>query len=83
MSGPTILAALTLAMVLAGAPIARADAPASRITARLQPVDDLKAVFATVESVDQAMARTRIGGTIADLRVEEAMGPRSPCRSAA
>jgi multidrug efflux system membrane fusion protein len=71
MSGPTILAALTLAMVLAGAPIARADAPASRITARLQPVDDLKAVFATVESVDQAMARTRIGGTIADLRVEE------------
>ncbi len=71
MSGPTILAALTLAMVLAGAPIAHADAPASRITAQLQPVDDLKAVFATVESVDQAVARTRIGGTIADLRVEE------------
>jgi len=34
-------------------------------------VDDHKAVFATVESVDLLTARTRIGGTIVDLLVDE------------
>ncbi|MFP7572124.1 efflux RND transporter periplasmic adaptor subunit [Marivita sp. S2033] len=33
--------------------------------------DDRKAVFATVESVDTLTARTRIGGTIVDLLVDE------------
>jgi len=34
-------------------------------------VDDLKAVFATVESVDTVSARTRIGGTVSGLVVDE------------
>ena len=34
-------------------------------------VADHKAVFATVESVDTLTARTRIGGTIVDLLVDE------------
>lgn len=34
-------------------------------------VQDQKAVFATVESVDLATARTRIGGTITELAVDE------------
>ncbi|WP_108483000.1 efflux RND transporter periplasmic adaptor subunit [Oceaniglobus ichthyenteri] len=34
-------------------------------------VADRKAVFATVESVDTLIARTRVGGTVADLLVDE------------
>lgn len=34
-------------------------------------VEDRKAVFATVESVDTVQARTRIGGTIAELSIDE------------
>lgn len=37
----------------------------------LSVVQDRKAVFATVESVDTAAARTRIGGTISGLEVDE------------
>ena len=40
-------------------------------TVKLSTVEDLKAVFATVESVDSAAARTRIGGTIVKLNVDE------------
>lgn len=39
--------------------------------AKLTAVEDLKAVFATVESVRVAAARTRIGGTITELVVTE------------
>lgn len=58
-----VLAALSAAPALAaeGAPIA------------VEPVQiqDRKAVFATVESIDQLAARARIGGTVAALTVDE------------
>ena len=41
------------------------------LTVQPRPVEDLKAVFATVESVREALARTRIGGTVAGLSVTE------------
>lgn len=37
----------------------------------LQRIEDRKAVFATVESADTQAARARIGGTVADLSVDE------------
>ena len=37
----------------------------------LSAVEDRKSVFATVESVDEAAARARIGGTITELLVDE------------
>ncbi len=36
-----------------------------------RPIEDLKAVFGTVESVKTAPARARIGGTLADLAIVE------------
>lgn len=42
-----------------------------RLTVAPRPVDDLKAVFATVESADETTARTRIAGTVTGLDVEE------------
>lgn len=48
----------------------RAASP-EEFTVRLTEVEDLKAVFATVESVRVASARTRIGGTISELLVTE------------
>ncbi|MBI2239887.1 MAG: efflux RND transporter periplasmic adaptor subunit [Magnetospirillum gryphiswaldense] len=38
---------------------------------KTREVDDLKAVFATVESVDQVLARARITGTVSGLLVDE------------
>ncbi|WP_448204967.1 efflux RND transporter periplasmic adaptor subunit [Azospirillum sp. sgz302134] len=71
----TILSA-TLAATLWAAlpcPAARAEAPAAdgRLTVQMRPTDDLKAVYATVESVRETRARARISGTVADLRVTE------------
>jgi multidrug efflux system membrane fusion protein len=40
-------------------------------TVALQSIDDRKAVFATVESVDETRARARIGGTLSELKVDE------------
>lgn len=51
-------------------PAAQGGAQTS-ITIQPRPVEDLKAVFATVESVHETLARTRIGGTIAELKVTE------------
>ncbi|WP_109157365.1 MULTISPECIES: efflux RND transporter periplasmic adaptor subunit [unclassified Azospirillum] len=48
----------------------KSELPAS-ITIQPRPVEDLKAVYATVESVHETLARTRIGGTIAELKVKE------------
>ena len=48
----------------------KSEVPAS-ITIQPRPVEDLKAVYATVESVHETLARTRIGGTIAELKVKE------------
>lgn len=50
---------------------ARSQSAPQEFTAKLGAVDDLKAVFATVESVRVATARTRIGGTISELLVTE------------
>jgi RND family efflux transporter MFP subunit len=44
---------------------------AQEFTVELRPVDDLKAVFATVASLDRTLARSRIGGTVAGLAVDE------------
>lgn len=46
-------------------------AAAQAVTVRGEDVADFKAVFATVESVDVVAARARIGGTVANLVVDE------------
>lgn len=67
--------ALIATLLLSIAPLYRAQAQmkadADRITVQPRPVEDLKAVFATVESIRETLARTRIGGTIAGLKVKE------------
>lgn len=50
-----------------------APAWAGEITVQTQRIDDLKAVFATVESVDEVLARARIGGTVSGLLADEGM----------
>lgn len=44
---------------------------AAEITVHVAPIDDLKAVIATVEPVHQLIARARIGGTVAELKIKE------------
>lgn len=51
--------------------LAALPAFAGEMTVELRPIDDLKAVFATVESVDEVLARARIGGTVSGLLVDE------------
>lgn len=63
--------ALLLSLMAAGAPSAADAPPPARWTVDSRPVEDLKAVFATVESVRQVKARTRIAGTLAGLTVRE------------
>lgn len=67
-----LLAGLIVAGVLA-APLAAAAADGVPGALTVEPVRlaDRKAVFATVESVDELAARARIGGTVADLSVDE------------
>jgi len=48
-----------------------ASAEGARLTLRLQPVDDLKPVAASVVTRDMAHARARIGGTLTELKVRE------------
>jgi membrane fusion protein, multidrug efflux system len=50
---------------------AQAVGAAERFTVHANPIDDRKAVIATVEPVHQLVARARIGGTVATLRVKE------------
>ncbi|CAO3455823.1 RND efflux system, inner membrane transporter [Azospirillum argentinense] len=52
-------------------PLSATAAEPGSLTVQPRPVEDLKAVFATVESVRETLARTRIGGTVADLTVTE------------
>lgn len=44
---------------------------AEELTVHPRRIDDLKAVFATVESVHETQARARLGGTVAELAVDE------------
>jgi len=60
-----MLAALAVAVLPAG--LARAET----LTVTQRPIDDEKAVFATVESISVVPARGRIGGTVAQLNVRE------------
>ena len=53
-----------------------AAAAAEDFTVREIEIEDRKAVVATVESVDRTAARTRIGGTIAKLVVDEGASVR-------
>ena len=57
---------LSCALMLAALP-----AFAGELTVKSREVDDLKAVFATVESVDEVLARARIAGTVSGLLVDE------------
>ncbi len=70
---PCPIAPVTLAaaLLLAILPLSGARAQGDHLTIQPRPVEDLKAVFATVESVHETLARTRTGGTIADLKVKE------------
>ncbi len=62
----TLAAALLMIVVLGARPLV-----AGEYTVTVQPVDDRKAVIATVEPVHELRARTRNGGTIAALTVKE------------
>jgi membrane fusion protein, multidrug efflux system len=66
---------LKLISFVAAASILDAGAPrtatAAETTVRLAPIDDLKAVIATVEPVHQLVARARIGGTVTSLKIKE------------
>ena len=61
---------------------AASAAAADEFPVELKTVEDLKAVFATVESIDSAAARTRIGGTITKLDVDEGTSVRKGDRIA-
>lgn len=65
--------AAAIALLAATLPTAavRPAAAEEPLTVASRPVEDLKAVFATVESVRQIKARTRIGGTLIGLSVRE------------
>lgn len=63
-----LLSGLAFLPVWASAPTMAAEGPYTVIKQR---IEDRKAVFATVESADTQAARARIGGTVADLSVDE------------
>ncbi|WP_049976205.1 efflux RND transporter periplasmic adaptor subunit [Azospirillum sp. B506] len=68
-----LLRSIPILLAVAASPLAahaQSSAPQS-LTVEKQQVEDLKAVFATVESVRETLARTRIGGTVAALTVRE------------
>ena len=46
-------------------------ANAGEVTVRVAPVDDVKAVVASVEPAHQLTARARIGGTVSALKIKE------------
>jgi membrane fusion protein, multidrug efflux system len=46
-------------------------ARAAEVAVHVAPIDDLKAVIATVEPVHQLVARARIGGTVTALKIRE------------
>lgn len=66
---PARLTALTIVATLIGT--APAWAQDGAYTVGVSLVEDQKAVFATVESVDIVSARARIGGTVTELLVDE------------
>lgn len=67
----TLLAALSATLGAATVPWLPARAEDGRLTVAIRPAEDLKAVYATVESVRETRARARIGGTVTALRIAE------------
>ncbi len=67
--GPAVAAALICLLAGPSLPARAGDEPAFTVKPRL--IDDRKAVFATVESSDTIAARSRIGGTITTLNIDE------------
>lgn len=66
------MALITGAFAVALSPVAAvAASPKDVITIEKSKVDDLKAVFATVQSPDKIKARSRTSGTVAKLAVDE------------
>lgn len=63
-------AALASGLLPLGAGSAQ-EAAGPAFTVEVAMIDDLKAVFGTVESVDTTLARSRIGGILRDLAVDE------------
>jgi RND family efflux transporter MFP subunit len=51
--------------------VASSQSSAAEAVVHVAPVEDLKAVIATVEPVHQLVARARIGGTVAALKIKE------------
>ncbi|MBI4184268.1 MAG: efflux RND transporter periplasmic adaptor subunit [Proteobacteria bacterium] len=68
---PSNRGALAAALVVALLAVTGQAKAADEFVVRPTGVADLKSVFATVESVDLARARARIGGTVAELAVDE------------
>jgi RND family efflux transporter MFP subunit len=62
---------LSVLSLVAAAALLGARASAETLTVAERPVADEKAVFATVESISVVPARSRIGGTVAQLHVRE------------
>jgi membrane fusion protein, multidrug efflux system len=60
---------LLLIVAALAAPFARAQA--GETTVHVAPIDDMKAVVASVEPVHQLVARARIGGTVTTLKIKE------------
>lgn len=67
LAAPPSVAPLFAVLLLLGA----ATAAATPLLVQPVEVTDSKAVFATVEPVDRAIARSRIAGTVVDLAVDE------------
>ncbi len=68
---PIFSSVAALAVSTAALPAAETTVDPAPLTVTLTEVEDRKAVFATVETVDVVTARTRISGTIAELTVDE------------
>jgi multidrug efflux system membrane fusion protein len=60
---------LFLAFAVATAPLSGASA--GETTVHAAPIDDMKAVVASVEPAHQLVARARIGGTVTSLKIKE------------
>lgn len=58
-------------MALLGLGLWGSQAVAESFTVKAVDLDDRKAVFATVETLDTTSARSRIGGTVRQLEVDE------------
>lgn len=68
---PISTALLLIALSLAAAANAQSD-----FTVEATTIEDLKAVFGTVQSVDVIAARVRIGGTVSGLAIDEGAAVR-------